>query len=168
MYSLHCCLEIYVFVCLMQMQKIILDLLELSRVGKVVEERGDLDIGTLIEEIKLYMRKSLLEKNASIAVENLPVINSYKTPLLQIFQNLIGNALKYSKKEVSPQITIRGNELEEYWEFSIEDNGIGIDPEYFNKIFVENRKFLSVFRLKMCFLAKKFSHTKAELTQKNL
>lgn len=119
-----------------QMQKIILDLLELSRVGKVVEERGDLDIGTLIEEIKLYMRKSLLEKNASIAVENLPVINSYKTPLLQIFQNLIGNALKYSKPEIPPQITIQSKELEDYWAFSVEDNGIGIDPEYFNKIFV--------------------------------
>lgn len=119
-----------------QMQKIILDLLELSRVGKVREEKEKLDIGILIEEIKQYMRKPLLEKNASIAAENLPVILSYKTPLLQIFQNLIGNALKYSKPHVSPQITIRSRELENYWEFSIEDNGIGIDPEYFNKIFV--------------------------------
>ncbi|HSF55810.1 MAG TPA: PAS domain-containing protein [Algoriphagus sp.] len=119
-----------------QMQKIILDLLELSRVGKVREEKDQLDVKVLIEEIKQYMRKPLKEKNATVILHDLPVVRSYKTPLLQIFQNLIGNGLKYSKVGIAPEIIIQGKELENSWEFSIEDNGIGIDPEYFNKIFV--------------------------------
>ncbi|OOG74823.1 PAS domain-containing protein [Algoriphagus sp. A40] len=119
-----------------QMQKIILDLLELSRVGKVTGEKEKLDIGKLIGEVKQYMRKSLQAKQATLLAENLPVILTHKTPLLQIFQNLIGNALKYSKPDHQAVITILSREFQNHWEFSVEDNGIGIDPEYFNKIFV--------------------------------
>lgn len=119
-----------------QMQKIILDLLELSRVGKVVENKVELDLRILIEEIQQYLRKPIREKNALIEFENLPIIHSYRTPLLQIFQNLIGNGLKYSKAETTPKIRIQARELPDHWEFSVIDNGIGIDTEYFNKIFV--------------------------------
>jgi PAS domain S-box-containing protein len=119
-----------------QMKKIILDLLELSRVGKVDGKKEKLDMGALIEEIKMYLRKPIQSKNAVITYENLPIISTYKTPVLQIFQNLIVNGLKYSKADVSPQITIRSRDIGQYWEFTVADNGIGIDPEYFNKIFV--------------------------------
>ncbi|MDP2043136.1 MAG: PAS domain-containing protein [Algoriphagus sp.] len=119
-----------------QMKKIILDLLELSRVGKVDGKKEKLDLGALIEEIKMYLRKPIQSKNAVITFENLPIISTYKTPVLQIFQNLIVNGLKYSKADVSPQITIRSRDIGQYWEFTVADNGIGIDPEYFNKIFV--------------------------------
>jgi signal transduction histidine kinase len=68
--------------------------------------------------------------------EDLPVIHSFKTPLFQIFQNLIGNSIKYCKPDVPPQIILRGRECGDFWEFSVEDNGIGIDREYFTKIFV--------------------------------
>jgi PAS domain S-box-containing protein len=119
-----------------QMQKVILDLLELSRVGKVDEQKESIDLGVLIEEVKMYLRKPIQQKNAKITFENLPVIHSHKTPLLQIFQNLIGNSLKYSKDEIATQITIQYDDLGDYWEFTVKDNGIGIDPEYFNKIFV--------------------------------
>lgn len=119
-----------------QMQKVILDLLELSRVGKVDGQKENIDLGVLIEEVKMYLKKPIQQKNAIINFENLPVIHAHKTPLLQIFQNLIENSLKYSKDEVPTQITIQHDDLGDYWEFTVEDNGIGIDPEYFNKIFV--------------------------------
>jgi len=119
-----------------QMQRIILDLLELSRVGKVNEQKVDLDVNKLIDELSRYLKKPMGEKSAALIYENLPVIHTYKTPLFQIFQNLIANAIKYSKPDVSPKITIRGEELAEAWEFSVEDNGIGIDAEDFNKVFV--------------------------------
>lgn len=119
-----------------QMQRIILDLLELSRVGKVSENKVNLNVKNLIEELLHYLKKPIKEKKAIIIIEDLPVIHSYATPLFQIFQNLIGNGIKYSKADVPPKITIRGKELQDSWEFSVEDNGIGIDPEYFNKVFV--------------------------------
>jgi len=119
-----------------QMRKIILDLLELSKVGKMAENKSRLAIDDLVQEISHYLKKPIQEKNATIKLNNLPVIYSYKTPLFQIFQNLIGNALKFSKADLAPVITIDSRELPDFWEFSIEDNGIGIDPEYFKKVFV--------------------------------
>ncbi len=119
-----------------QMQKVILDLLELSRVGKTPETKEKLNLDELVDQIQQYLRKTIRDKNAKISYKGLPIIESYKTPLLQIFQNLIGNSLKYSKLDVSPEILITSRDLESYWEFTVKDNGIGIDPEYFNKIFV--------------------------------
>lgn len=119
-----------------QMQRIILDLLELSRVGKVGENKVNIDVKELIDELKHYLKKAIKEKDAQIICEDLPVVHSFKTPLFQIFQNLIGNSIKYSKLGVTPQILLRGRECAQFWEFSVEDNGIGIDQEYFAKIFV--------------------------------
>ncbi len=119
-----------------QMQRIILDLLELSRVGKVSEQKSSLNVNELVEELEHFMKKAIKEKNATIIYEDLPQIYSYKTPIFQIFQNLIGNGIKYSKAEVPPIITVRGKDLGEVWEFSVEDNGIGISEEYFSKVFV--------------------------------
>lgn len=65
----------------------------------------------------------------------MPEIKTMKGPLRQVFQNLIGNALKYYKKGKTPVINISSEETESYWQFSVEDNGIGIEPEYQQKIF---------------------------------
>lgn len=119
-----------------QMQKVILDLLELSRVGKTPETKEKLNLDELVDQIQQYLRKTIRDKNAKIIHKGLPIIESYKTPLLQIFQNLIGNSLKYSKPDISPEILISSRDLVSHWEFTVQDNGIGIDPEYFNKIFV--------------------------------
>ena len=68
--------------------------------------------------------------------KNLPVIYSSKTPLQQVFLNLLGNALKYSKTEEPPVINIAVEEKNTEWIFSISDNGIGIDSDFHEKIFV--------------------------------
>lgn len=119
-----------------QMQRVILDLLELSRVGKVPEAKEELKVEEIVDQIQQYLRKTIREKKAKISYQGLPIIESYKTPLLQIFQNLIGNGLKYSRQDVQPEIVITSSDLKTHWEFKVKDNGIGIDPEYFNKIFV--------------------------------
>ncbi len=119
-----------------QMKKIILDLLELSRVGKTTENKTKLEIGDLVQEISQYLKNQILEKNVTIKTNNLPVVDSYKTPLFQIFQNLIGNAIKFARADVASLITVSCRELPDFWEFSVEDNGIGIDPDYFKKVFV--------------------------------
>src|SRR5690606_31735646 len=63
------------------------------------------------------------------------VIYGHKTHFKQIFQNLIGNALKYSKIDEYPIIQINVEESQDSWEFSVQDNGIGIDSDYYSKIF---------------------------------
>lgn len=120
-----------------RMRYLILDLLEYSRVGKTEETNEFVDLNTLVEEIKILYRKKIEETNAQIIItEPLPLINSPKSPLLQLFQNLISNALKYSCKDVNPIVKISFISLDQYWQFTVEDNGIGIEKEYFDKIFV--------------------------------
>ncbi|WP_332912727.1 PAS domain S-box protein [Algoriphagus boritolerans] len=119
-----------------QMQRIILDLLELSRVGRVSEEKEELRLDDILNQVQQYLRKPIREKNAKISYQGISMINSFKTPLVQIFQNLLGNSIKYSKQTITPEIAIRSRELETHYEFTVKDNGVGIDPEYFNKIFV--------------------------------
>ncbi|MBK5273156.1 MAG: GHKL domain-containing protein, partial [Bacteroidia bacterium] len=65
-----------------------------------------------------------------------PVINSYNAPVRQVFQNLVSNALKYSRKDHPTRIQISVTESEEHWQFAISDNGIGIAKDYFDKIFI--------------------------------
>ena len=75
------------------------------------------------------------ELKANVEFKNLPKIYGHPTPLIQIFSNLISNSLKYSRPDVPPKIIIRAKELKNEWKFSIKDNGIGIEEEYFDKIF---------------------------------
>lgn len=119
-----------------RMRQIILDLLEFSKVGKTEDTQEDLNLNDLLSEILVLCRKQIAEKNAMIHAGKLPVIRAYKTPLRQVFQNLISNALKYSQQGIPAQIHISAIEFKNYWQFIVSDNGIGIRKEYFDKIFV--------------------------------
>ena len=120
-----------------RMRLLILDLLEYSRVGKMAETTEFIDLNALIEEIKILCRKQIEEHNANIIIfGTLPLIKSYKSPLLQLFQNLISNALKYSRSGIRPIVKISVITEDNNWLFAIEDNGIGIEEEYFDRIFV--------------------------------
>ena len=119
-----------------RMRQIILDLLEFSRIGKAADKEELIDLNVLVNEVKLLLSKKIEEKKAIILIDPLPVIKSGKVPIRQIFQNLVSNALKYSNEGIPVKIEIRVKELNDYWEFAISDNGIGISKEYFDKIFV--------------------------------
>lgn len=118
-----------------RMRQIILDLLEFSRVGRTNESIKEININEIVEEIKVLHGKQIEELNAIIHVEKLPVLKNFKTPIRQLFQNLIGNSLKYHKKDTPPEISITSKDNGDVWEFCIKDNGIGIDPQFFDKIF---------------------------------
>lgn len=118
-----------------RMRQIILDLLEFSTIGKSVDLKESIEIDEIVEETCLLHRKAIEETSAVIRKENLPVIKAQRVVISQIFQNLIGNAIKYGKKGVPPEIVISAKESKKEWIFSIKDNGIGIDEEYFDKIF---------------------------------
>jgi len=119
-----------------RMRQIILDLLEYSRAGKSEDPFTDINTQELVEEILLLYKTRIEELHATIIFHDLPVVVAHKTPLRQVFQNLISNSLKYHQKDVAPRIEIKAIAQDHQWEFIVTDNGIGINQEYFDRIFI--------------------------------
>ncbi|HEY9183738.1 MAG TPA: PAS domain S-box protein [Salegentibacter sp.] len=119
-----------------RMRSIILDLLEFSRVGRTEDKQEIIPVNEIISEVKILYQKEIEDTGAEIFSEELPIIMAPKSPLRQVFQNLISNAIKYRKDSVAPRIEIGVEETSNFFIFSVQDNGIGIDPEYFDKIFI--------------------------------
>jgi len=118
------------------MRQIILDLLEYSRVGRAAYNVTEVNIKDLVSEVILLQKRCIEARNAKIEIGALPNLKAEEAPLRQLFSNLIGNALKYYSKDHQPQINISAIEKENYWEFKINDNGIGIEEEFKEKIFI--------------------------------
>lgn len=119
-----------------RMKQIILDLLDFSRVGKIEGLLVSVDLNELVDFVIQLNQKLIREQDAIIEVDTLPTLKSFRSPLIQIFQHLVENSLKYSREGVRPEIFIQAEEKEKEWIFSVKDNGKGIDPEYFDKIFI--------------------------------
>ena len=121
-----------------RMRQIILDLLEFSRAGRADEYSNEelIDLNNLIAEVKILHRKKIIETEAKIEYSELPSIKGERTPLLQVFQNLISNGLKYKRDGIAPVVTIIAEEQPDQWVFQIQDNGKGIFEEYFDQIFI--------------------------------
>src|SRR5690606_4960288 len=111
------------------------DLLEYSRVGFDPALIEKINTSELVNEVVKLNSNLLRENDAILTIKDLATINGIKIPLQLVFQNLIGNALKYRHQDLAPQIRISGRELEDFWEFSISDNGIGIEADYLEFIF---------------------------------
>jgi len=119
-----------------RMRQIILDLLEFSRVGRMEDKLETVDLNEIMNEIKILFRKEIKDKHATVLIAPLPKITAYKSPLRQVFQNMVSNALKYAATDVPCQVEINVQESKTHWQFAVSDNGIGIDREYFEKIFI--------------------------------
>lgn len=119
-----------------RMRRIILDLLEFSRVGRTDLKMDTIDMNELVTEVVQLNRTIIEEKSAQINWSRLPVILFPRTAMQQVIQNLVSNALKYQPLDQVPKIVIKAEELPNEWQFSVSDNGIGIDPKFFDKIFI--------------------------------
>jgi light-regulated signal transduction histidine kinase (bacteriophytochrome) len=75
------------------------------------------------------------DSKTTIEVTDMPILNVYETEIRQVFQNLITNAIKFRKADSPPKIQIRSEQIDEKWKFSVCDNGIGIAPIHFERIF---------------------------------
>ncbi|MDQ6813951.1 MAG: PAS domain S-box protein [Bacteroidota bacterium] len=118
-----------------RMKRLILDLLEYSRVNSSKAEMEEVDINEIVKDVKLTYTNFLTETKGTINNKKLPCVRGNKTQLLQLFQNIIGNACKY-RGSLPPLIDIAFEDEKLYYKFSISDNGIGIDPKFFHKIFI--------------------------------
>ena len=116
-----------------RMSELINGILRYSEIGRISSEKEEVDINKLIKEI---IKELNPPDNIEIKIENeLPKIYCEKIPISQIFQNLLSNAIKYTDKPVC-HITISSVEQKGCWQFSLKDNGIGIEEKYFDKVFV--------------------------------
>mgnify|MGYP002789643951 CR=1 FL=1 len=119
----------------MRMQRLIQDLLSYARLGTQEREFHPVDGNQLLEQVVENLQMVIAEKQVSLTHDPLPKLMGNETQLLQLFQNLISNAIKFMHPEVSPQIKISVNRQDRYWQFGIHDNGIGIAPENLDRIF---------------------------------
>lgn len=111
------------------------DLLEYTTIDKREIERVDIDVNELVSEVKFLLSASIEQTNAVIVCEDLPSIYAGETHIKQLFQQLIHNAIKFNRDGVAPVIKISAKEKEHFFEFAIQDNGIGIEAAYIDKIF---------------------------------
>ncbi|HEU5054528.1 MAG TPA: ATP-binding protein [Hanamia sp.] len=118
-----------------RMKKLIHDLLEYSRVGSMQVQPVEVDCNEIMNTVCSFYTVALKETNATLNVKPLPVIKAVKPQILQLFQNLVGNTLKYHGS-LPPQIEVGFTEEKNEYLFHVKDNGIGIDPKYFDKIFI--------------------------------
>lgn len=109
-------------------------LLEHSRIGEKLE-RTEVNVQELLEIVKYDLGKRLKECNGRIHISKLPVLKAYKVELRLLFQNLIGNSLKYCREGFDPEVRISAFEDGEYWTFSVSDNGIGIAEDDLENVF---------------------------------
>lgn len=119
-----------------RMKQIILDLLEYSRAGKQNETTEFIDLNLLMEEFILLRRKIIEEKNVKIEFVDLPKVKCYKAPLIQTIHCLMDNAIKYTRDNVQPSVQVLVTENTKNWIVQIKDIGIGIEPQFFDKIFI--------------------------------
>jgi PAS domain S-box-containing protein len=117
-----------------RMKYLIRDLLEYSSSGKGIEEYTQVDLNLVASDITQLFEISHSETDVEYKIDKLPVVNAMYFKMLQVFQNLIGNAIKY-KGEEKLVIEISAKELDHDWQISIKDNGIGIEPQYHETVF---------------------------------
>jgi PAS domain S-box-containing protein len=119
-----------------RMQRLIQDLLSYSRVGTKGKDLIDTSSEAALQQALLNLRGTIQETGAQVTHDPLPTVLADEMQLTQLFQNLVGNAIKYQEKSGVPSIHISAvRDGEKQWTFSVKDNGLGIDPQYFEKIF---------------------------------
>ncbi|HEV3386365.1 MAG TPA: PAS domain S-box protein [Gemmata sp.] len=118
-----------------RMQTLIDDLLSYSRVGTQGKEFEPSDCNAILDQALANLEAAIAETGAVISRDRLPVVKADAAQLTQLFQNLISNAIKFRSQQ-PPSINISVRRDEGNWLFSVKDNGIGMQPEYFERIFV--------------------------------
>ncbi|MGB9980403.1 PAS domain S-box protein [Methanobacterium sp.] len=120
-----------------RMQQLINDLLQYSRVTTKGKEFQLVNVNEVLDNVLQNLKMSIDENNTEIIVHELPTVIADDSQLIQLFQNLIGNAIKFRKPNEAPiiHISARKDENKNEYLFSVTDNGIGMEPQYAERIF---------------------------------
>ena len=120
-----------------RMDRLILDLLEYSRVGRRSKPMAPTHVGDVIATACHNLEVAIKERGTILHVpDDLPTVPADSNELTRLLQNLIGNAIKYRVPETVPEITIDSADEPGHWRFSVRDNGLGIAPEHFERVFM--------------------------------
>lgn len=117
-----------------RMQRLIIDLLEYSKLASQALKVESIDMQGLVDDVLEQLDSAIRESGAQIKVGSLPTIHADRTLLAQVFQNLVGNAVKY-RTDIPPQIEVGAERDEGFWTIWVKDNGIGMDPSFADRIF---------------------------------
>lgn len=120
----------------LRMQTMVQDLLSYSRVGTHGEPFAAVDCAVLVDEVIADLGAAIEEAGARVSHDALPTLEADRAQLRQAFTNLVGNALKYRRPGVPPEVRVSAERVEGAWQLAVTDNGIGIEPQYFERIFV--------------------------------
>jgi PAS domain S-box-containing protein len=119
-----------------RMQRLIQDLLTYSRVGTKNRDLVEISSEAALEQAIANLHGAIADSGALVTHDPLPAVIADDGQLTQVFQNLVGNAIKYQKREEIPRIHVSSTQSgDRRWTFSVKDNGIGVDEQYFGKIF---------------------------------
>lgn len=119
-----------------RMQMLITNLLALSRIGTRGQPFAPVDVEAVLQAAKENLAAAIEESEAVITHDPLPTVMGDQTQLTQLFQNLFGNAIKFRRLEETPRIHVSAAWRDGGWRLFVRDNGIGIDPQFFERIFV--------------------------------
>jgi PAS domain S-box-containing protein len=118
-----------------RMQTLIHGLLEYSRIGTRSKESQPIEAEKAVNHSLAYLERAVQESDAKITTGNLPTVRMDELQFVQLFQNLIGNAIKFRGSQ-KPHIHIDAEKQDSFWKFSVKDNGIGLEQEYAERIFL--------------------------------
>lgn len=118
-----------------RMQRLIQDLLTYAQVGNMELDLTPIDLKLVLYQALANLEMLIAEQQAEITFGELPWVQGNETQLVQLFQNLIGNALKFTRPDVLPQLQISATEQADSWLLEVRDNGIGIPSESLKDIF---------------------------------
>jgi light-regulated signal transduction histidine kinase (bacteriophytochrome) len=119
-----------------RMQQLINDLLSFSRVGRTTFAFSEVALDDVVAAAKAQLEPARTDVDGTIELEPLPVVCGDSSLLRALFVNLIGNGLKFHREGVPPHVVVAAEQIGDEWEVTVSDNGIGIDPEYIDKVFV--------------------------------
>ncbi|MBI4969477.1 MAG: ABC transporter substrate-binding protein [Rhodospirillales bacterium] len=119
-----------------RMDSLVSDLLTYARVSNDDQPFEPIDLNEVLDEVRQDLGPAIEQAYAAIAAQPLPRVMGVKIQLYQLFQNLVGNALKFRRKDQFPRLEIAAFHEADRWHLTFRDNGIGIDPQYAEQIFV--------------------------------
>lgn len=123
-----------------QMERLVNGLLEYARATQVGQERQDVHLEDVFADVLEQLDSAIIETNARITLDALPVVHGNRVMLSHVFQNLLSNALKFSREDEPPAVHISARRDGQFWAVTVKDNGIGIDPAVHDLVFEPFRR----------------------------